>query len=82
MEKLDKNQILLLEPRLVQVERYALDVNSLAKEQNIPFHELWSKVKQMSNKLIGWNAEKPELQNEEAFDLWRNYIISITTECK
>ena len=72
-------QILLIEPRLKYVIEFAKYENVRAKKHKVYWHNLWAELKLQMKPLIGYYADKKELQNSICYDIFYNYLYSITS---
>jgi hypothetical protein len=75
-------QILSIEPALEIVENYVKTKNEQGKKEIVHWWFVWHNCKKMQTKLIGDEAENEELSSSECFDLWHDYLMSLTPNCK
>lgn len=75
-------QMLSIEPRLQHVVNYAKKRNETAKKYKIYWYEVWHECKIMMNQYVGFNAIKPELRTIDAWDVFHDYLYSLTTNTK
>jgi len=79
--KLTIEQILKIEPALIEVQEYAKMKNEEAKHKEIHWHNVWAVCKKMQYNLIGDEANKGVLKSSVIWDQWHDHLYKLTENC-
>jgi len=70
-----REDLVKVEPRLLEVERLALSLHPLSRRDSLRSWRAWERIKRAMENLVGWQAEQRELRHSTAYDIAYDHLL-------